>query len=555
MKILISALLIAAFQAAPAAESRIEVNAPPTTDPVSLAISPDGDKIVFVVDGDGKYQLWVHSLSSGTSRRLPGTTDVVLPFPCWSPDSRSIAFAGPNRLKRIDIETGEIKIVAQGAWGQGRGCSWSRDGTILFSAAVARPILRVSEEGGQVSPATAPGPVFHQSPHYLPDGRHFLTYAPGGGVYVGEAGAEPRHLLAADSAAVYSRSGHLLFVRKGALYGQAFDPGELKVSGDAFIVAQQVPVNSYVPAVSTSAAGYVVYRPGMGGNLRQFKWFDRAGKEIETVGDLMTVAAAPPQLSPDGKSVAIDRAQDGNGDIWLLELATGRLTRFTTDPSSDSFPIWSADGRTIYFTSNRTGRFELYEKPAAGDTDEKLAPGPRGPRVPRDLSRDGNFMLYIAAEQISAVHLAGDPPGDLPVVETRGANNPQFSPDGRWIAYDVNTNGRVEIFLQQFPSGRRIKVSMEGGARPRWRPDGKELFYIVPTGELVAMPVELAANGQDARTGTPSVLFTPNIVKNLAEAPYAQPHVVSPDGERFLIATVPEVRSPINVIRNWQPKP
>src|SRR5437773_10185458 len=82
----------APFQAPQPAEVHLDVNTPPTTDPVSLAISPDGDKIVFVADSEGKYQLWVHSLASGTARPLPGTDDVLLPFPCWSPDSRSIAF-------------------------------------------------------------------------------------------------------------------------------------------------------------------------------------------------------------------------------------------------------------------------------------------------------------------------------------------------------------------------------------------------------------------------------------------------------------------------------
>src|SRR5215831_20408076 len=75
-------------------QTRFDVKTPPTTDPVTLGISPDGDKIFFVADRDGKHELWVHWLSSGTARPLAGTGELTAPAPCWSPDSRSIAFFG-----------------------------------------------------------------------------------------------------------------------------------------------------------------------------------------------------------------------------------------------------------------------------------------------------------------------------------------------------------------------------------------------------------------------------------------------------------------------------
>ena len=131
----------------------------------------------------------------------------------------------------------------------------------------------------------------------------------------------------------------------------------------------------------------------------------------------------------------------------------------------------------------------------------------------------------------------------------------QFSPDGQWLAFESNQSGRYEIYLQPFPSGKPVKVSREGGAHVRWNPNGRELFYIAPSGALMAVPVTFSADGQSAQIGTSSALFTPPIVRNVAEGTRGQQYVVSDDGLRFLIATVPTVNSPIQVIRNWHPGP
>jgi Tol biopolymer transport system component len=221
------------------------------------------------------------------------------------------------------------------------------------------------------------------------------------------------------------------------------------------------------------------------------------------------------------------------------------------------FPVWSGNGQTIYFNSGRTGLFELYQKPATSEIPERLVMSTRAVRIARHVSSDGRFLLYAnqGAGAIAAVQLDGNPPGDLPVLKAAGANYPQFSPNGRWLAYEAIVNGRTEILLQQFPSGRQVPVSTNGGARVRWRSDNRELFYIAPKGELMAVPVELSQDGNQAQVGSPSVLFTPPIIKNMAYGVYGHQHMVSQDGERFLIATIPEVRSPIMVIRNWQPKP
>ncbi|HEY3124050.1 MAG TPA: hypothetical protein VGK70_08280, partial [Thermoanaerobaculia bacterium] len=129
--------------------------------------------------------------------------------------------------------------------------------------------------------------------------------------------------------------------------------------------------------------------------------------------------------------------------------------------------------------------------------------------------------------------------------------SPQFSPDGRWMAYGSTESGTVEVFVQAFPaSGGKWQISTAGGSYPRWRRDGKELYYIAPDNALMAVEV---ATGSGFAAGTPKALFRTRI-KSLD---LGFQYDVSPDGNRFLINTLEEDRqaSSITVVQNWMGEP
>jgi hypothetical protein len=132
-----------AFQSAKAAQSIVEVQTPPTANPRLFEISPDGDKILLAGEADGKRQIWIHSLSSGMSRPLPGTDDGS--NPCWKPDSSAFAFFTPGHLKVFELKTNSVRILTNhDALALGEGCTWNRDGAILYARAGSRAIFRVS---------------------------------------------------------------------------------------------------------------------------------------------------------------------------------------------------------------------------------------------------------------------------------------------------------------------------------------------------------------------------------------------------------------------------
>ena len=558
----------AAPSATPLAEMRVEINTPPTTDPTSLAISPDGQTLAFVATSDGDSHLWLRPFNSVSARPLPETDGASFPF--WSPDSRSVAFFAYGQLRRIGIDGGSPRMLANAPGGVGG--TWSRDGVILFSS-LGTPILRISDRGGDPALATQLGTQqgAHYLPQFLPDGRHFLYWAPSGrephGVYVGQLdGSETRRLLDADFPAVYAAQDHLLFMRQGTLFAQRFDRTQLAGAGTPFPVAEQVTsALALRMAVSTSAAGPIAYRTGSaGGSERQLAWFDRSGHHLASVGAPFPSTQLSPSLSPDGRRVALYRRTNGNLDDWLLDVERGVPTRFTFDSADDGIPLWSRDGSRIVFNSNRKGVLDLYQKSTSGaGSEEALLLQTAQNKFVSDWSPDGRFLLYNSIDpfrnlDIWALPLDGDQK-PFPVVQTDfEEHGGQFSPDGKWIAYVSIKSGRYEVYVRPFAqrSGDEIRISSDGGDQVRWRPDGKELFYIARDGQLIAVPIRLGATSETVEAGTPVRLFMTRVGGWAAGLPGPQ-YVVSPDGLRFLMNTLTGevITSPITVILNWKPKP
>jgi serine/threonine protein kinase/Tol biopolymer transport system component len=542
-------------------EKRVEIVTPPTSDPATLALSPDGRRIVFAATSDGQPRLWLRSLDSTDARPLPGTERGRVPF--WSADGRSIGFFADGVFKRLDVETGSIRDLLKVV--TSTGGTWNRDGVILLGMGNVQPIDRVSADGAEPMPATRNTPGSgHRFPRFLPDGRHFLYTVVGNpreaGVLVGTLDeSEPRRLLdGVESPAEYA-SGHLFYLVGDALVAHPFDPDQI------LFTSEPVRLAPGVAAFSTSADGTIAYRTGVttglgAAGVRQLLWLDRSGHPMGMLADAQT--AGPPALSPDGQRVATYRA----GDIWMLDTTRSGRIRLTSNPENDAFPIWSPDGGRIAFQSYQKGTAgEIYLKSAAATGPEELVLSTPDVTHPMDWSPDGQFVLYRTQPQGSntsqwnlwAVPVDGKSK-PFPVVQTNfDERDGQFSPDGKWIAFESNETGRYEIYLQPFPGpGPKIPVSSSGGAQVRWRHDGRELFYIALDGHLTSVPIQWNDTGQPT-IGAPVPLFMTNVGGAIAQGVTRQQYTVSADGQRFLMHTLVSDAnaSPITLILNWRPMP
>ena len=255
--------------------------------------------------------------------------------------------------------------------------------------------------------------------------------------------------------------------------------------------------------------------------------------------------------------MALTRNVDGNGDVWLLDVGRGVLSRFTSDPAFDDSPIWSPNSSRIVFSSARKGARALYEKPAASAETEELLLATDQNLVPLDWSSDGRFLLYRSNDPKTSFDVWALPfdkvSKPFPVVRSSfEEREAQFSPDAKWVAYQSNESGRFEIYVQPFPGpGARIPISANGGAQARWRRDGKELFYIALDGYLMAVPIRLDSNGQSIEAGRPAQLFNSRVSGGAVQSATTQQYAISSDGQRFLVNTDAGETSPITVVLNW----
>ena len=274
-------------------------------------------------------------------------------YPFWSPDSAVVGFFQAGKLKKVAVTGGPVQAICDVA--AARGGAWGPDGTILFADGPGRPIFRVPSSGGppvQVTTLTGGDPgEGHRSPEFLPDGQHFLFNANANnpdhkGILLGALdGSAPIRLLPDDANGVFAQ-GHVFFLRDGTLMALPFDPAERKATAEAVPVAENVAIaaNNVYGAFSLSANGTLAYGSGGAANSRELVWMERSGTRVRTLGEPKRFGTFA--LSPDEKTVAATFGAHPRTDVWLLDSASGLVTRFTFG-SSGNYPVWSADGRTI----------------------------------------------------------------------------------------------------------------------------------------------------------------------------------------------------------------
>jgi Tol biopolymer transport system component len=282
-------------------------------------------------------------------------------------------------------------------------------------------------------------------------------------------------------------------------------------------------------------------------------WLDRGGNQIATIGQFEPTYVA--QLSPDGKQMVYDDydSESRNYDIWLYDLARGVNTRFTFDAGLDVIPSWSPDGERIIFSSDREGQIDVFQKHFSGAEDEEGLLSVGRDAFVSSFSPDGRFASVSVRENAASKW-------DLWMVDLEGDGTPtpfvegefsewigQFSPDGRWVAYQSDESGRDEIYVRSFPGGEgKWQISRGGGSGPMWSKDGREILFDSEDGKLMAVEVE--ADGSSLNVGIGQALF------DLDARVELEVYDISDDGSRFLASVSSSERSinPITLVVNWE---
>jgi Tol biopolymer transport system component len=425
--------------------------------------------------------------------------------------------------------------------------------------------MRVDAGGGTRVPLTSldTKESSHRWPDFLPDGNHFLYFAHGttkadSGIYLAALDSKERKLLLLnDSNAIYAAPGYLLFVRDNTLMEQRFNLRSLALEGEAKPMADHVAVNTdtWRSILTASANGELLYQHGAAGGGSQLVWYDASGKQGEPVLP-ETADYFWPSLSPDGSRLAFSLETNGIGDIWVVDVVRHTKTRITFGPLYSGNAIWWPDGRSIVFSYGPAGTTDaLYRQNADGTgSKEKLLETPGIIDYPFSITPDGRYIAYMRHDpksntgwDIWVLPMFGDGK-PFSVVNTNFLDlTPAFSPDGKWLAYANNETGRVEVYIQPFPSGAgRWQVSTAGGGTPSWRKDGKELYFSSFDQQIMA--VDIQQNGASLQLGAPHALFKATTVSGPSGS-----YTASADGKKFVInAVLPQsISEPLTLITNW----
>jgi serine/threonine-protein kinase len=531
--------------------TRLELNLPEGVELFNsartIAISPDGRRLVFIGVLNGSRRLYLRRLDQIEAEPLRGTDGATTCF--FSQDGASIGFVTTTgQLMTISLAdglvarvTGDASFLYGGAWMPDGSIVFPRGGTFwLVAGAGGAPRQVTTLDAARVDSR-------HAWPTILPDSQTMLF-----GVQSGDrwridstnlATGTRQTVVENGTLPLYVSSGVLVFFRDGRLIAAPFDPVAVKVTGPTVQLLDDLPALAPgIPLLDVSLSGTVVYSPSTA--VSRLVWTKRSGEE-QLLNDEPRIYANP-RLSPDGQRIAVQA-----GDLWMQDLARTTFTRLTSgEILSNGFAIWTPDGRRVIYRSS-TG-LRIQEVSGSGG-DVQVIAGTNEFDYPAAISPDGDTLVFLRVASTNDTSLdilslsLKDPTRIQSLVATPAyEGGARLSADGRWMAYVSNESGRNEIYLRPFPGpGERWQVSIEGGTQVVWNPDGRELFYRQDE-RMMAVDV----------TTTPSVTLSPP--RQLFETRYVYGagitianYDIARDGQRFVMVKAESMVSRLNVVLNW----
>jgi Tol biopolymer transport system component len=528
----------------------------------TVAISPDGNRVVYLVRANGAQLLATRLLNQATPTILQGTEGGYDPF--FSPDGQWIGFAAGTKLKKISV-LGGAAVTLCDAPGL-RGASWGEDGFIVatLTSSSGNGLSRLPDSGGTPQPLTKPAETSDTTqrwPQVLPEGKGILltgsatnqgfdtanieVLPPKNGKVkvVQRGGYFGRYISAGGS------QGHLIYIHEGALYAVGFDLDKLETRGTPVPILEDVAADAASGGgqLDVSPAGVLVYRSGKNsGSNYPVVLADSSGKTqpfVATPGQYYT-----PRFSPDGKRLAVGIGAGKGIDVSVYDPQLDSMTHLTftgqREGATNSNPVWTPDGKHIVYTSqDQTTATLWWARSDGGGNVQKLRENKVGQLTPFSFAPDGRlaFMEFNPQTSVDIWTMPldlSDPEHPKPGKAEKFQASPQvdaapmFSPDGHWMAYSTNEQGTFEVFVRRFPGpGGPWQVSTNGGAYPSWSRDGKTLFFTTSGPHISA--VEYTVKGDSFTYGKPRQ-WSDAEFRPAGGNQYA-PIDLAPDGKHFAI--------------------
>ena len=501
----------------------------------SVAMSPDGSRIVFTATDKARTQLYLRALDQKNSVALPGTDGAANPF--FSPDGQWVGFAADGKLKKIALQGRTVVTIADAS--NLRGEAWAPDDTILFTPNNASALWRVPAGGGAPQRFTtlAEGELSHRWPQVAPSGRALVftiwndTGFEGGRIAVQRLdGAERKVLIQGGGygriVETSDRRAFLVYAQADGLLAAPLDLDRLELTGAITAINESVVANLSGGAhFAFSNSGHLVYAAGtITEASKTLLWVDRTGKETVAaeIADLSVLMS----VTRDGLRLIRMNTQGPSRDVFVHDLPTGKSHKLTNG-GFHGRPLLTSDEQRVIYTVGLPN-LNLFWKPIDGaGEEERLSTSPNA-QFASSVAPDGKTMVYseydpVTGSDLWIMSLEGNHDA-RPLLKTRfSEGNGSISPDGRWIAYQSNETGRFEIYVTPYLTpGTAVQITSAGGGEPRWGREGRELYYRT-NDRFMSVPMTL---GPAVEAGEPRLLFTGN---------YLSEGLFVPSVDRFLL--------------------
>lgn len=500
----------------------------------AMAISRDGQLIVYCAVNDAgtedaKPQLFMRRIDKLHASPIAGTEGGIAPF--LSPDDRWIGFWVDGKLKKIPVDGGVAQDLCEAS---GLGANWGVNDRIVFADANLG-LSTVAARGGKPENLTLPdkarGENDHRLPSYLPDAHGILFTVmqdqvdqnPHVALFMNK-NRKWKYLIDDASDAQYLPTGHVVFLRRGVLMAVPFSLSNLEVTGQAVPVRSNImqnlastTQNTTAGQFSISASGCLIYAAG--GVVPDWKnslvWVDHKGNDEPASSSLDQHFT--PRLSPDGQKIAYQTIWT-RYQIWLCDTLRDISSPFISEGHSFS-PVWTPDGKKIIFGRRESDQSaNVYSRTTEGSASSEelifsIPPGRSYP--PCSISPDGTRLAFVDSGEGNTDICIYDFPSKsiTPFRATKYQEQfPSFSPDGRWLVYCSDQEGRFEVYVSPSSGpGGAVKVSRGGGMEPGWARSGKQLFYRSNRSDRSVGQTEMwvvdVRTGTEFSAGTPRRLF------------------------------------------------
>ena len=495
-----------------------------------LAISPDGRTVAFSgFSNDGILRLYQRGMSDLEATPILDTAGAQTPF--FSPDGEWVGFLADGELRRVALDGRSASHVADVPPRDLFGATWGPDDTIYFGTR-RTGLWMVPAAGGAPAVLTTldanAGEQGHMFPVVVPgaDAIVFMVYSGSPETLRLEAvslATGERYSVVDGAAPAYFASGHLVYSpvdRSTELWAAPFDVERLALNGDPRQLRQGVnrhgasSANPGVTSFAVGSDGTLVYVPDTGG-LRTLVWVDRDGREERFDAEARPYRSL--RVSPDGQRAAIAVAgpndDTAGADVYMYDLVSGTPPRFTFAPGRDGFPIWSASGDRVVFSSQRAGNpLNLYWKAVDGTGEVERLTTSDSNQFGTSWTPDGDRLVFVQADpetimDIALVSVDGTQREETLLQTEYREWYPDLSLDGRWMAYASDESGQSEVYVRPFPDTGQGQwtISLDGGGFPLWGPNSDELFFRrFPDVAMMVVPID---TDPLFSRGRPTVLF------------------------------------------------